>query len=305
MRSIARQSAKRIVERALVAGGVASVGRAVRRHSAAVLAYHNIVPDDAARIGDTSLHLSRSAFAGQLHALQARFDVVPVSELLHEPSWQRRRPRVAITFDDAYQGAVTLGVEELRRLGLPATVFVAPALLGQPAFWWDVLADSVRGEVEPGLRDRVLTELRGRASVALAERRDRDDGALTAFHRPASVSQVVEALHGHPGLTLGAHSWSHPNLAVLSDAELANELELPLQWMASMTDRWLPIIAYPYGRATPRVERAAAERGYVAGWRATGGWMRSMPRQRLDCPRVTVPAGVSSDGFALLVAGIR
>ena len=305
MKRTARQSAKRLVERALVAGGVASVGLAVRRRSAAVLAYHNIVPDDAPRIGDASLHLSQSAFAAQLDALQALFDIVPLGELLHEPSWQRRRPRVAITFDDAYHGAVTLGVEELRRLGLPATVFVAPALLGARAFWWDLLADADRGEVDPALRDRVLTEQRGRASAILAERGDRDDARLTPFHRPASISQVVEALHRHPGLTLGAHSWSHPNLAALPDAELANELELPLQWMARTTDRWLPVIAYPYGLTSPRVEQAAAQRGYVAGWRATGGWMRSMPRQRLDCPRVTVPAGVSSDGFALLVAGVR
>ena len=305
MKRTARQSAKRLVERALVAGGAASVGRAVHRRSAAVLAYHNIVPDDAPRVGDRSLHLSQSDFAAQLDALQARFDVVPLGELLEEHARPPRRPRVAITFDDAYHGAVTLGVDELSRLGLPATVFVAPALLGARAFWWDLLADATRGEVEPALRDRVLTELRGRGSAILAERGDGDDARLTEFHRPASVSEVVNALQRHPGLTLGAHSWSHPNLAALPDAELANELDLPLQWIARMTDRWLPIIAYPYGLTSPRVEQAAAERGYIAGWRATGGWMRSMRRQRLDCPRVTVPAGVSSDGFALLVAGVR
>ena len=305
MRATARQSAKWLVERALVAGGAASVARAVRRHSAVVLAYHNVVPDGAPRVGDASLHLPQSEFAAQLEALRARFDIVPLRDLLDEPSRQRRRPRVAITFDDAYEGAVTLGVEELRRLGLPATIFVAPALLGERAFWWDVLADPERGEVEPALRSRVLTESRGRAHAILAERGSRDDARLTAFHRPASVARLVEALERYAGVTLGAHSWSHPNLAALPDAELANELELPLQWMAGITDRWLPVIAYPYGLTTPRVEQAAAERGYIAGWRAAGGWMRSIPRQRLDCPRVTIPAGVSSDGFALMVAGVR
>jgi peptidoglycan/xylan/chitin deacetylase (PgdA/CDA1 family) len=128
---------------------------------------------------------------------------------------------------------------------------------------------------------------------------------LPPFHRPATVAEVTQALASHTGITLGAHSWSHPNLAAIPDAELANELELPLQWLARTTDRWLPIIAYPYGLTTPRVARAAADRAYVAGWRAEGGWMRSLPRNRLACPRVTIPAGVSSDGFALIVAGVR
>ena len=292
MRPTARQSAKRVVERALVAGGAAYVGRAVRRHGAAVLAYHNIVPDGGPRVGDASLHLERS-------------DVVSLGELMHDPPRRRGRPRVAITFDDAYRGAVTLGVDELRRLDLPATVFVAPALLGEPAFWWDVVADPRLGEVEPTLRARVLAQLCGRTSEILAERGSFDNAALTAFHRPATVGEVVEALNRHCGLTLGAHSWSHPNLAAIDDAELERELALPLEWLKSTTDRWLPIIAYPYGLTTPRVAGAAVELGYVAGWRAMGGWVRPGPPRGFDRPRVTIPAGVSSDGFALLVAGLR
>ncbi|HJR66435.1 MAG TPA: polysaccharide deacetylase family protein [Gemmatimonadaceae bacterium] len=305
MRRTARQSAKRIVERALVAGGVAYVGRAVRRHGAAVLAYHNVVPDDVIPAGDRSLHLTRSDFVRQLQHLRASFDVVPLGELLHEPTRPFGRPRVAITFDDAYHGALTLGVDELRRLGLPATVFVAPALLGERAFWWDVVADPALGEVHPSLRERVLTELGGRGMDVPGATADLDSATLTPCHRPGTVSDVVEALERHPALTLGAHSWSHPNLAAVTDAELAKELDLPLEWLARTTDRWLPIIAYPYGLTSPRVAKAATDRGYLAGWRAAGGWMRPASRDMLDCPRVTIPAGVSSDGFALLVAGLR
>jgi hypothetical protein len=38
-----------------------------------------------------------------------------------------------------------LGIPELVRRGLPATVFVAPALLDQRAFWWDRLANPTTG----------------------------------------------------------------------------------------------------------------------------------------------------------------
>ena len=305
VRRAARQSAKRVVERALVVGGAAYVGRAVRRGGAAVLAYHNVVPDDAIPAGDRSLHLRRSDFIQQLHHLRESFDVVALGELVHEPGRQSGKPRIAITFDDAYHGALTLGVEELRRLGLPATVFVAPALLSDSAFWWDVVADPALGEVEPALRDRVLRELGGRGKEILHGDGGPASAPLTRCHRPGTTADVVAALDRHPGLTLGAHSWSHPNLAAVSDAELERELQLPLEWLARTTDRWLPVIAYPYGLTSPRVAEAAADRGYVAGWRATGGWMRTTSRWMLECPRVTIPAGVSSDGFRLLVAGLR
>ncbi len=63
-------------------------------------------------------------------------DVVALEEMLNPPavSGERpapsRRPRVAVTFDDAYRGAVTIAQDELTRHGFPSTLFVAPGLLG-------------------------------------------------------------------------------------------------------------------------------------------------------------------------------
>src|SRR5690606_8872381 len=80
-----------------------------------ILAYHNIVPDGIARCGEGSLHLSRTAFTEQLDHLVSTHEIVALDAL-----WERRdpgggRPLAVITFDDAYRGAVTLGVAELAR----------------------------------------------------------------------------------------------------------------------------------------------------------------------------------------------
>src|SRR2546423_5455975 len=114
-----RVRVKAIAERVLLASG----GRAARwrmRDRTLILAYHNVVPDEQPIFGDRSLHLRRSDFAAQLDALRETHDVVPLPAVLlpsHGP-----RPRAAITFDDAYAGAVTLGVAEVVARGLPATV---------------------------------------------------------------------------------------------------------------------------------------------------------------------------------------
>ena len=108
-----------------------------------ILAYHNILPEGAPPSGDLSLHLPRSEFARQLDYLAESFEVVCLSRIVDESPGDR--PRLAITFDDAYRGAVKLGIHELTERNLPATVFVAPGLLGSPGFWWDQYARPDQG----------------------------------------------------------------------------------------------------------------------------------------------------------------
>src|SRR6185503_1881953 len=110
-------------------------------------------------------------FRDQLDALQQTHDVVPLRDVLNEAP-RRGRPRVAITFDDAYLGAVRHAPAELSARGMPATIFVAPAFLGGRSFWWDALADP-RGGLDPGLRERALGDLRGEDAAIRAWARGR------------------------------------------------------------------------------------------------------------------------------------
>src|SRR5690606_40922240 len=86
-----------------------------------------VPPEDAGQ-GDTSLHLPLPRFIQQIERVARTHEIVDLETTLSGPG---HRPRAVLTFDDAYRGAVTLALPELRKRGLPATVFVAPALLGQ------------------------------------------------------------------------------------------------------------------------------------------------------------------------------
>ena len=111
-----RSAVKRIAERGLRAVLAPARLRALRQR-ALVVAYHNVVPDDWAGGGDRSLHLSRSDFIARLDVLQTTHDVVPLAALLDCTASSYKRPRAAITFDDAYRGAVTIGILELGAAG--------------------------------------------------------------------------------------------------------------------------------------------------------------------------------------------
>lgn len=298
MRAIAR----RAIEGLLASSHVRSLALGRVRGRALVLAYHNIVPDGLPPVGDRSLHLPVSVFRAQLDALTEETDIVPLPELMAgAPS---RRCRAAITFDDAYAGAVELALPELARRRIPATLFVAPGCLGADGFWWDRYAGP-SGEWASGERDVLLTRFHGAEEQVRTRARDTGWHATEppAWLRVAREDQVLAAATA-PGLTLGAHSWSHPNLASLDPADLGPELDRPLAWLKQHAERALPWLAYPYGLSSPSVATAARAAGYEAALLVTGGWLPKRIEDRFSLPRWNVPAGISLAGFRLRLAGL-
>ncbi|HWG35181.1 MAG TPA: polysaccharide deacetylase family protein, partial [Gemmatimonadaceae bacterium] len=214
------------------------------------------------------------------------------------------RPRAAITFDDAYSGAITAGIAELRSRHLPATVFVTPGFLGGKSFWWDVFADTETG-LDPALRERALAEAHGLSAMvgAIAQRSGVGMHDMPAHACGASLGQLHAALE-YDKMSLAAHTMNHPNLISLTDAELAQELAQPLEWLRQFGDRALPMVSYPYGLADNRVRTAARTAGYTAGFMIDGGWTTAAPRDPFAIPRLNIPAGVSRNGFILRAAGL-
>lgn len=276
------------------------------RHRAdvVILAYHNIVPDGAQRVGDRSLHVPQSVFARQLDVLMRTHDVLPLETALSASAGRRDRPAAAITFDDAYGGAATAGIAELARRKLPATIFVTPAFLDGRPFWWDALAmDSALG-LTPAVRARALTVHRGDAELILAE--SDASGALAARvpgHARGAFLRDLETAAQVPGITLASHTWSHANLAELDPPRLAEELARPLEWLRARFANVLPYVSYPYGCASAQVERAAAAAKYLAAFRITGAWIQTPARNLFSLPRVNVPSGSTIAGFQLRASG--
>lgn len=300
-----RSSVKAVAEVVLARGGPARIARVAGRSSTLVLAYHNIVPDHAEITGDPSLHLPRTAFAAQLDELARTHDIVPLDALRGPDPKRVRRPRAVITFDDAYRGAVTIGVEELARRGLPATIFVAPGFVGGRAFWWDALATAGSGELPAPFRELALTSFRG--VDRLIRERAPAYGLMEIEPAPYAVAATEEELRWAarvPGITFGSHSWSHPNLARLGPEELRAELVDSLAWLSVRLDPVVPWLAYPYGVSSLAVERAAAEAGYVAALRVTGGRIPRRGANPYSIPRLNVPGGLSIHGFVLRTAGL-
>ena len=286
----------------LVGSGAARFARGRLRGRTLVLAYHDVVPDGNALSGNINLHLPQREFAHQLDILVRTHDVVPIDMLLTHPS-SSDRPRAIITFDDAYAGALTAGVDELARRGMPATIFVAPALLGSTP-WWDILAERTYGVVPDRLQRHALEALGGHGGRILQWAQSQTIGPKAASTLPRIGTETqLKTAASRPGITLGSHSWSHPNLCALTNTELEAELMKPLQWLQSRFATVAPWLSYPYGYFSKSVQSIAAKVGYIGSFRVDGGWIPAAAPLSHAIPRLNIPNGLSLNGFRLRLAG--
>lgn len=293
---------KRPIERALASRAVSWSTRHRVRGKRLILAYHGIIPHGAPAAGERTLFIAQRDFAAHLDMLSEIADIAPL-ELIDEEG--DGRPRIAITLDDAYRGAVQCGVFELAKRGIPATIFVAPGRLDNHVFWWDALASN-SGELERKTREYALGDLAGSDEGvrvwAAREKLDLSDSP-PAYARAAAREELRAAVR-NPGITVGSHTWSHPNLARLGINDVVSEISRSQFWLKrEFQTKAIDWLAYPYGLDSIAAHHALAEMSYAGAVRITGGWHRASQVSRFARPRLNVPAGLSLAGLKLRTIG--
>lgn len=269
-----------------------------------ILTYHDILARGVPSVRYDPLRLPVERFEEQLDIVRDSFEVIGLVSALSGDRGPKAEPAVVITFDDAYVGAVRHGVDALQKRGLPATIFVAPEFCSGRRFWWDGLADADAEAPSREQREYALTELKGRTDNV--ERWAQAQGI--AFDLPSDTCRAATEVElrsalAHEGLTIGSHTWNHPNLAVLSDSEIRSELILSLSWIRRFGAQAVPYVAYPYGLSSARARELAAASGYVHGLELGGGWFSAQSTDPFRVPRRNIPAAVSRAGFSLRLAG--
>jgi peptidoglycan/xylan/chitin deacetylase (PgdA/CDA1 family) len=299
-----RQLIKGQVERALSSRAVGRMVRHRVRGKRLILAYHGVVPEGEAPAGERTLFIGQREFAAHLDMLAEVADVSPLAAIDQTGDG---RPRVAITFDDAYRGAAVEGVRELAKRNLPATIFVAPGRLNHHVFWWDALANESR-ILHDKVREHALRALGGcdervRAWAASADLPVSD--TLPPYAQTATVAELRVAV-ATAGITVGSHSWSHANLASLAADDVALELNRSRDWLrAEFGEKAIEWVAYPYGLDSAEVRELAARASFTGGLRIGGGWHGAADTFFLARPRLSIPGTLSVAGLRARLLGAK
>jgi peptidoglycan/xylan/chitin deacetylase (PgdA/CDA1 family) len=265
-----------------------------------ILAYHRIldVPNEDEFPFDVELvSASVSAFAEQMTFLKDHYQPITLSALLSCVDDARPPPRgaIVVTFDDGFADNYYNAFPILRRLGIPATIFLPTGYLDrQQMFWYEKLTHDVMttratqlrlldevplsiGEDAPSRRSVLAALLRRLKRVPNQVRLD----CLSDLERqlspavdcngdprsgPMNWEQVAEMARA--GIEFGSHSVTHPVLSMLDPPDLDFELRASKASIEAATGNPCQTIAYPVGGReafNPRVQQAVQAAGYRLG----------------------------------------
>ncbi|MCE5228090.1 polysaccharide deacetylase family protein [bacterium] len=236
--------------------------------------YHGVVRRPLA-VGDWCF-VSEADFRKQMEYLAQWFEVVALADLPEKLKKKNAKPLAAITFDDGYANNYEVAWPVLKKMGLPATIFLNTALVGGGDTVWfcrvnDALARTGRKEVEfEGERFAIGTAAeKSRAGERVQEilktipqermtaacegliralgddpERAMDEGSP---FRMLSAGQIAEMASG--GLVeFGAHTRTHTIMAGISDRRLSEEIDGSIDEVEGLTGRPCRTFAYPNGR---------------------------------------------------------
>lgn len=267
---------KEIAYRVLVLSGLSWIAARLNQRKSLVLLYHGVYGGALNPVLNfDGLHVRVERFERQMRYLAARYRVVSLDQLLTgEPCDNVGKPRAAITFDDGYRNIYRHAYPVLRRLELPATVFVVTDFLQSGrALWWDRLSAMVASTRCPVVRVPVHGTERQFRIVTAAEKQvtlqvlrhellelppQRREALLAGLGEALGAEQRAEALCEplSPGelremaqgeISVGSHGCSHDSFLHLSRDVLQAELVESKRVLESVTGRPVVWLCYPYG----------------------------------------------------------
>jgi peptidoglycan/xylan/chitin deacetylase (PgdA/CDA1 family) len=262
-----------------VALGLLRVARRSHRGLGVALVYHRVddPPGDPER--ELVPAMGTRLFAAQVRHLRSHYRVVPATELLNATRERRRGEPfpVAITFDDDLRTHVNVAAPILAAAGATATFFLSGASLHVPyRFWWERLQAAVDRRIDLSpigfskIGERGIHELGRRIEALTPAERTELEGELERIvgPDPSNAGLRAEAVKrlAATGVEIGFHTRRHDPLPSLGDDQLARAVEDGRRELETVTGHRLTAIAYPHGRADPRVAAAARAAAFTAGF---------------------------------------
>ncbi len=292
------QTLKRAVKAVLATPPAWALSRPLREPGVAVLMYHRVgAPDEPLR------HQDAGEFRAQMEWLARHCDPIAPEELRQRCEGGGAAPRraVLVTFDDGYRGYADHAYPVLKRLGIPALVFLSTDPLDHPGrlLWFD----RVELSVHLANRRRVIAPWPPKADYDFGDP-DGKRGFVRSFkefaksvadeERLACVRRVMELLDiGDVGRLVprqmllwdevrslsditrwGGHTVTHPILSRLPDTALEEEVRLSSVRIREETGTPPRSFAYPNGRSIDfdaRARSALVRHGFEVAFTTESG----------------------------------
>jgi peptidoglycan/xylan/chitin deacetylase (PgdA/CDA1 family) len=279
-------------------GGYAAIRRVLPSRGLAILRYHAVCGPEGHAYVDPGICVTPAIFEEHVRYLTSEYSVLPLDQAVLSLAERKPLPpnAVAITFDDGYADNLA-AARTLAKYGTTATFYITAGCLagGQP-FWPSELRYLVAA-----LPSSRLSMQSGNVKVDVdvtsdAKRRDAVKQLTKVFkaHPIAtreSLREQLRQLAAHPeiprvmltwdelremkamGMTIGAHTVTHPNLPNAGPADAWLEISGSKARLERELEAPVTMFSYPNGGAerymTDEIARLVREAGFAA---ATTSW---------------------------------
>jgi peptidoglycan/xylan/chitin deacetylase (PgdA/CDA1 family) len=270
-----------------------------------VLTFHGVQHDALdARVLDHSPHIPLSLFTAVCEHLKRRYHVVSMTEVVAYQAGKLKLPpgSVALTFDDGYASNYQLVWPVLKRLGLPAAIYLTSGFIDGVLRPWFVrlemsLSATMKESLSIGGRTwplatwaqrsaayldlkgiyKSLPNVEGEAMVGeIVVLLDCVAPDLPMPLKPMTWDQAREMQSG--GLIeFGGHTHSHPILARCSEAAVDLEIQHNMECLVGELDEHPRTFAYPNGQPgdyTAHSQRVLQRVGFTAGFNMAAGFVK-------------------------------
>jgi peptidoglycan/xylan/chitin deacetylase (PgdA/CDA1 family) len=304
-----------------------------------VLNYHRIGTPGHSLLDHALWSATQDDFDAHVRMLKSHFDVIGIDDLssaIGDASRDetRRRHRFAmITFDDGYIDNYELAFPVLQAHNATATFFLTTGFVGDRRLgWWDEIAWMVRSsprrkvrleapwfgstvELATGLADeliaRLLQKFYALPGHETARYLDWIAGATGSGRAPAILSetlwmnwdQVRKLADG--GMSIGAHTVTHPVLANLSAEEQLFEILESRLVIEQAMGQSVTAFSYPVGRRdsfNAETRNALSQAGFDWAFSYYGGFVSGQTADRCDIPRFAVESDTEVSEFRAVCA---
>ena len=322
----------------MAATGADRWGRGLAQGEGAILMLHRVRPATAGAFRPNGLlEITPDFLDRALTLIRAEgYDIVSLDEALARLADPKPgRFFVALTFDDGYRDNLDQAWPVLAKHGAPWTLYVVPGFAERTArLWWLELEEAVRALPRISLDlpdgrfdapastdaekqttfDRLYWRLRkGPEAVLLSAIAELGSQAgidpVALVERECLPTETLRSLAGAPGVTIGAHTLSHPRLAKHPHDVARREIAESRAWLED--ELGLPIrhFAYPVGdpsSAGPREFELAQEAGFTSAVTTRPGHLFEPHTRHLHAlPRITLNGHHQSEGaLRALLSGL-